>query len=35
MTDPAVAISATIVREIARNNGDISSFVSLSAMLLS
>ena len=36
MTDPEVApISATIVREIARNNGDISSFVSLSAMLLS
>ena len=29
MTDPAVApISATIVREIARNKGDISSFVS-------
>jgi pantetheine-phosphate adenylyltransferase len=29
MTDPAVApISATIIREIARNKGDISSFVS-------
>ena len=29
MTDPAVApISATIVREIARNKGDISPFVS-------
>jgi pantetheine-phosphate adenylyltransferase len=35
MTDPAVApISATIVREIARNNGAISSFVSLSELLL-
>jgi pantetheine-phosphate adenylyltransferase len=34
MTDPAVApISATIVREIARNNGDISSFVSLASTL--
>ncbi len=35
MTDPAVApISATIVREIARNHGAINSFVSLSENLL-
>lgn len=34
MTDPSVApISATIVREIARNKGDISSFVSEAAIL--
>jgi pantetheine-phosphate adenylyltransferase len=34
MTDPAVApISATIIREIARNNGDISSFVSEVSLL--
>jgi pantetheine-phosphate adenylyltransferase len=35
MTDPAVApISATIVREISRNNGDISPFVTLPSLLI-
>ena len=34
MTDPAVApISATIVREIARNKGDISFFVTSPSLL--